>query len=405
MTDKKRVLILTADAGFGHRSAANALAAALEDKYGEACEIEIVNPLLEKETPAFLRNSQEDYDRIVRDWPELYKLGYQANDVAVTSALLESSLTVLLYETMRAVVKRHRPDAIVTTYPYYQAPLGAYFTVKNRYIPLLTVITDLVTIHRLWYHPAADLCLVPTQAAADLAVENGLNPQSVKITGIPVHPMFAQEQRSPAEIRAELGWQPDLVTVLAMGSKRVERMVEFLHPLNHSGFPIQLAVIAGGDDELYNRLQATGWHVPTHIYNFVDNIPAMMRAADCTICKAGGLTVTEALASGLPMLLIEVIPGQETGNATYAVKHQAGALVEEPLLLLETMCHWLLDDRRLLRERAANAGQASRPQAAYDIADLVWETLQQRPFVRRQPFQLELPRLTELFKSFGISWE
>jgi 1,2-diacylglycerol 3-beta-galactosyltransferase len=77
MADSKRILVLTADAGFGHQSAANAVAAALQETYDGDGAVEIVNPLEDKHVPAFLRKSQADYDKIVRDMPELYKIGYE----------------------------------------------------------------------------------------------------------------------------------------------------------------------------------------------------------------------------------------------------------------------------------------------------------------------------------------
>jgi len=149
MTEPKRLLILTADAGFGHRSAANAIAAALQETHGSECTIEIVNALDDARTPALLRDSQSDYDRLVREMPALYEVGYQASDASAPSTLVESALTVLLFEVMLDLVHRIQPDVIVTTYPLYQAPLGAVFSITRRYIPLLTVITDLATVHRL----------------------------------------------------------------------------------------------------------------------------------------------------------------------------------------------------------------------------------------------------------------
>ena len=93
---KKRILILTADAGFGHRSAANAVAAALEEVYPDQCQVEISNPLDDHRTPFFLRDSQSDYDTIIRNAPELYRFGYDASDSTVPNSILESALAVLL---------------------------------------------------------------------------------------------------------------------------------------------------------------------------------------------------------------------------------------------------------------------------------------------------------------------
>lgn len=372
MTDTRRILILTADAGFGHRSAANAIADALRETRGDQCAVEVVNPLEDKLAPAFLRRSQTDYDRVVRQLPDLYKFGYQASDSTVPSAIAEGALTVVLFEVMRRVVQRHQPDAIVSTYPLYQAPLGAVYTISRRSVPLLTVVTDLASVHRLWFQESTDLCLVPTPRVRDLAVEAGLGPDRVRVTGIPVHPEFIREERAPAALRAELVWQPDLTTLLAVGGRRVKHLNDILRALNHSGLPLQLALIAGGDDELHRRWERMEWHLPAHVYNFVENMPAMMRAADAILCKAGGLIITEALACGLPLLLADVIPGQETGNADYVIESGAGELARQPVDALESLHHWLARGGELLTRRAACSRRLGRPRAAYEVADLAW---------------------------------
>ncbi len=102
---KKKVLILTADAGYGHRSAAKAVFQALEEMYNEFLEIEIVNPLDDKRTPFFLRDSQKDYDKWVKDVPELYKFGYDASDGRVSKSIMESILIVSLYEVIKDVIE------------------------------------------------------------------------------------------------------------------------------------------------------------------------------------------------------------------------------------------------------------------------------------------------------------
>jgi len=98
----------------------------------------------------------------------------------------------------------------------------------------------------------------------------------------------------------------------------------------------------------------------------------MMRAADAILCKAGGLIITEALACGLPLLLADVIPGQETGNADYVIEGGAGELARQPLDALESLHHWLARGGELLARRAACARRLGRPRAAYDVADLTW---------------------------------
>ena len=97
-----------------------------------------------------------------------------------------------------------------------------------------------------------------------------------------------------------------------------------------------------------------------------------MRGADCVLGKAGGLTVSEALACGLPLILVDVIPGQEIGNAEHVVSGNAGVLANDPTEVLEAMAHWLEKDRLQYQQQAENARRLGRPQAAFDIAELVW---------------------------------
>ncbi len=371
----KRILILTADYGYGHRSAANAIAKALQETHGQECKVEIVNPLDDPRAPAFFQENQLDYDRLVREVPDLYKLGYQVSESRLAGSLINSTFTLALLNVLREMIRKKKPDIIVCTYLFYQNILSVIFAIEKRRIPILTVVTDLETVQPLWFHPAADLCLVPTQTVYDLAIKAGLPPEKVKITGIPVRPELVIGNQDQASLRSSLGWRPDLFTVLAIGSKRVEHLYDSLRVLNHSGLPLQLVVVSGGDDELYRRFQETEWHLETHCYNFVAEMGTFMRAADCVLSKAGGLTVSEALACGLPLILVDVIPGQETGNANHVVSGNAGVLARDPIEVLEATCHWLDKDRRLYRQQAQNARRLGHPRAAYDVADLVWASV------------------------------
>ncbi len=90
MGTQRRILVLTADAGFGHRSAANAVVAALRETHGDECTVEVANPLDDKRTPPILRSSQLDYDRMVRELPDLYEFGYQASDASAPTSIANS---------------------------------------------------------------------------------------------------------------------------------------------------------------------------------------------------------------------------------------------------------------------------------------------------------------------------
>jgi UDP-N-acetylglucosamine:LPS N-acetylglucosamine transferase len=374
MESKKRALILTADAGFGHRSAALAVKDALQDKYADQMSVEVVNPLDEPTTPNFLRDTQADYDKYLHYVPDLYAFGYEATDNLIPTALLERTIGVLLVDTMREVFSKFKPDVVLSVYPWYQSAISTLYTGRKNKVPHFTVVTDLSTVHRMWFHKKVTGCLVPNTLVAELGMSYGMPLEKIIITGIPVSPAITKEKREKNEIRKELGWQPDLPTILAVGSKRVERLIDSLNVINHFGAPIQVAVVCGKDENLFRELTHFEWHIPAYIYEYSDQVPTLMKASDLMLCKAGGLIVTESLASGLPMMLTEIIPGQETGNAEYVTAYGAADMAESPIAILECLHHLMKDDQALLKKRAANARFLGQPESAYAVADILWKS-------------------------------
>ncbi len=391
----KRILILSADAGFGHKAAANAIANAAKERGADCCEVAVVNPLDHPNAPGLLVSAQDDYDRMIQNSPDLYRVGYQASDGAIPAGIAEQALTVMLYGVLRDILGEYEPDVVVTTYPLYQAPLATLNALSRHHAPYLTVVTDLVTVHRLWFHESAEACLVPTQAVAEKAIESGLAADRVEITGLPVNPKLALPTDKTA-LRARLGWSTDRYVALFSGSKRVKKLEPVARILNHSGLSLELAIVAGGDDELRARLESEEWHQPAHIYGYVDNMWEMMKAADFIVCKAGGLIVSEALAAGLPLLLVEAIPGQETGNAEYVVNGGAGVLVEDPADALVHIFHWLVGDACALSAAAERSRSLGRPDAASRVADRALEVARRSARPATRGLTAQLPRLREL---------
>jgi hypothetical protein len=103
----------------------------------EDVEIVVLNTLVDKRSPIFLRASQRDYDKLIARAAELYRLGYEASDTTASSVFLEGALTVMLFDVMRDVLRKFRPNVIISTYPLYQAPLISLFALYKISIPLL----------------------------------------------------------------------------------------------------------------------------------------------------------------------------------------------------------------------------------------------------------------------------
>ena len=405
MTDKKKILILTGDAGMGHRSAANAVEKALLEKYGGECQVEIINPLDHPKTPSFVRETETDYDKIVKYVPDLYKVGYEVSDATIPATLIETAYVIVLFEALREILAETSPDLIITTYPLYQAPINAIFQLGKLDLPLITVVTDLVTVHHVWFNHHATLTTVPTEVVREKALEAGMKPEQLMLTGIPVNPDITALQDTPkTELRKTFGWDADQTTLLVAGSPRIKNLKDTLGVIDQCLMPFQIAIITGGDDKLYKALQPIEWQHPTKIYDFVENMPAMMRAADLIACKAGGLIVTESLASGLPLLLIHALPGQEIGNADYVVEHDAGVYCKTPEEILRTLADWLSGSQTRLSEVSKNAAQLGNKDAAVQIAEKAWEILNNYEPKQITPLlQKETERLLELLGRFDIS--
>lgn len=368
----KRILVLTADAGFGHRRAAEAIEAALAELYGERCDVTVVNPLHAGDAPDIVRQIEAGYDEMVVGEPTLYRIAYQATDAPLVSDIIAELTTRLLDQTMLKYIQEHQPHAVVTTYPAYAQPVASAIAKTGRDTVLAVVITDLTDVHALWYSPAATMHFVPTAKIRQQALDNRIPATRVRVTGLPVHPAFARETRDAATLRAELGWEPDLPTGLVVASARTRQMAAIVRLLDRAGISLQLAVVSGGAGELYEALQDETWQGPVHLYGRVDNMPQLMRASDFIVTKAGGLITSEALACGLPIVISEALPGQEVGNARYVVDGGAGAWAPGAMAVLATVVSWLRPDDGQLVERRENARKLGKPRAAYDIAEGVW---------------------------------
>lgn len=376
---KKSILILTSDAGFGHRSAANALKAAFEDKLHGEAEIKIDNPLQDPDLPELVRQLETGYDDMVTEDPTLYQLAYAATDAPMVAKLLQDVATTALNRTMKKVIRETRPDVVLLPYPTYtQAVLRALKAV-DLVAPVDVVVTDLVGVHKMWFHTGAALTFAPTGHVYRQALDAGIDKTRVELTGLPVHPRFIKETRNAQTLRNVLGWDPDRMTALIVGSPRSGQTADIARLLDRSGLDLQIAAIAGGDEETFEELKAAYWRGMVHVYGRVHNMPEVMKASDFIICKAGGLIVTESLACGLPLILYEALPGQEVGNVRYVVESGAGVWSPGPIGVLATAYAWLAKGSKELEQCRTAAQRIGKPRAAYDVVDRVLRQISAAP--------------------------
>ena len=180
-------------------------------------------------------------------------------------------------------------------------------------------------------------------------------------------------------LRGSLRLDPHRLTLLFVGSNRVSNLQDYLQVLESFPTPVQAVVIAGGNDELYKKLVDSHFDFPVEVRNFEKNVPQWMMASDILVTKAGGLIVSEGLAAGLPILLIDYLPGQEEGNVRFLLSHQAGAFVQNVGEFRAMIDYWLQEDASRLSQVARASAALGHPEAAMTVARVMWDVAVSQP--------------------------
>lgn len=360
-----RVLILTSDVGGGHRSVALALAEALEPFRFEVSIVDLITQGL----PPPLNRIGRLYGPLVNRAPLIWRALYHLTEGQWRTGLLLRCLGPLFSQRLISLFSAINPDVIVSTHP-----LANHLTVwalqRTRRVPMVTMITDLGRIHPLWVCSEVDLCLVPTEEARKEALNWSILGEKVKVVGLPVGLAFSKRVSSQDALRAELGLS-DLFTVLISGGgEGIGDLLALVKAVAKAGLEAQLIVVAGRNRRLKERLEERTWEIPIHITGFTERMPTLMQAADCVITKAGPSTISEALVSGLPLIITSAIPGQEEANVDYVIRSGAGIYTPRPEKAVAALRELIASPEALEQMRKA-AWQLAHPQAAEKAARLI----------------------------------
>ncbi len=375
------------DTGGGHRAAGRAIEAALNHLYPDEYETAYVDVFREY-TPAPMKYAPEIYPRWVKHSIKTYGWYFQFFDQLMQLPLARSTLPTLVAEdTVKKLVTDYRPDIIVVLHgAFTRFVVGARSRLQFN-IPILTVITDLAKPHVAWYHPRVDRCLVPCEAAYARGIKLGVSPDKMRLVGHPAHPKFTCYEGTKAEARQTLNWAPDVPAVMIFGGgDGMGDMQTVAEAINHRALDLQLSIVCGRNEELRQGLNRVQWNQPTRVYGFVDNIEVMMRASDVLITKAGPGTIAEAAISGVPMILYDAIPYQESPNIDFVVENEAGIFEPSPEAIAERLARWLAPGDASLKTLAQNVKKIAYPNATFEIAQEIQQLVTQpRPALWQQP--------------------
>ncbi|MEX2191639.1 MAG: glycosyltransferase [Bacteroidota bacterium] len=370
-------LILSASGGAGHLRAASALhqaAATFQPPLKSRNE-----DCLDFTSKAFKRLYSESYLSLVNKAPELW--GYLYSKAEAKPYSKKGLLQIfddMNYRSYLKFLKEEQPDAILCTHFLPFLSLSTKMRREGVTAPVFAVTTDF-DAHQYWVDPVVDRYYVHSEESAWQLRSKGVSADKIHVKGIPILPQFGRREPG-GEVRRRLDLPDNRLTILMVwggfGVGKAEEMVQEVLAMLQI-FPEQsftLIAVCGKNEKLVQRLSAGSppANVSMRILGYVDNLHELMNAADLLVSKAGGLTSAEAMAMGVPMLVVDPIPGQESRNAEMIVEQRAGWKALD-IANIGYKIKRIIEEPRLLTEARAATSQLARPNAAADILQDVYD--------------------------------
>jgi len=315
------------------------------------------------------------YINSVRHAPYLWGAFYYGTGNIRADSPTQRAINRMGSRRLMRYLREHRPDVIVNVHP---TPAGVVSELKARgetTVPSSVVVTDYV-VHSQWIHPWVDRYCVAAAPLREGLIERGIPGNRITVTGIPLSAAFARPL-DRREVAARLGLDPARTTVLVMAGAyaMLGGITEVHRVLMASDLPAQCVFICGRDEGLVETLRRkSAGRTNVHVRGYVDNVPEWMTVSDLLITKAGGITVSEALAKELPMVIYRPIPGQEDWNTKMLTAGGAAREARTPQALAETLARVLAEAETLATMRAA-ASRLARPHATAEAASAVLDLL------------------------------
>ena len=367
------LLFLIGDTGGGHRSAAAAVAQALERALPGRFVPVIWDPLRGPDVARPLRWFAGLYGPCIRLTPWLWWLFWRTSDSPRVLAAVRRTIMAPVYGSVARAAETCRPALIVAFHPMTADPAVRARDRGGVLPPVVTVITDLITAHLSWRDAAVDRVVVPSEEMAARCAKDSAEPDRYVPIGLPVAAEFCQpplDEAERKELKRELGVQGEFLVVLTGGAEGSGGLRRRAAAILRQVDDVDVAVICGRNRSLKRRvarLAGRSGDGRLTAHGFVGNMPDWLRCADVVVGKAGPGTIAEATCCGAPLVLTSYVPGQEKGNAQFVTGAGAGVFAPRPRQLAAEIGRLRRDPDALAAMRVASV-RVSRPRAATDIA-------------------------------------
>ncbi len=368
-TSHKRVLLMYISQVSGHRQGAVAISKSLK-VLAPDCEVLSINgfgytyPVMEK-----IVNTA--YMGVIKRVPKIWEYLYDNPKVIKFSEKWKQSIHKSSHKKLKPLFDDFKPDVVVCTQAFPCGMVADYKLTHQLPLTVIGVLTDYAP-HLYWLHEGVDYYVVPSQEACERYVKEGIPRERIKILGIPIRRKFA-ENVGTEKIAQKLGLDINIPTVLIMGGGQgLGPMKDAVKSLVHLQRPLQLIVICGTNVKLMRWIKKVQRKTTKKIvyYDYASNVDELMEIATLIVSKPGGMTTSECLAKGLPMVVVKPIPGQEERNAQFLVNQGIAIRVDNKHHIAREI-NGLLNDPKKLEAMKNSALKNGMPMAAENIAQLI----------------------------------
>lgn len=362
-----RILILTAGFGEGHNAAARALAVACDRLHGPgAAHVADVFALAAPRLNGLVRRA---YLGLINRVPHAWSAAYWWLD---RSTLFPHILRSMHRErrVLTELIAREQPAAICCTFPAYAFMLDAMVRQGRLKVPFFNIVTDSISINSLWWRAGGAGWFLPNDDSAEVLRQAGVDERRLHVAGFPVPPFFDAHEKDLKPPDLATGATPRVLYII---NSRTRRAADTARRLL-TGTRWDVTCTVGRDEGLRCELERLGTirKAGSRILGWTDEIPRLLMTHHVVISKAGGATTQEALAARCPMIVNQIVPGQEEGNYELLRRHGVGALARTPDAVVSELQRAFADGGRVWRQWRAAVGPLARPRAAHDIAVAVF---------------------------------
>lgn len=359
-------LVLSVTAGEGHNSTAKALKAELE-ALGSECKIV---DTLDYVSPELARIISEGYLLVTERAKYAYKFGYS---LAEKRRQGEHGIGLLKYamsDDLAHYINAESFDAIVFTHPFAGILLDVMKTHGMINMYTVGILTDF-TFHPYWEDCTHnDYVITPDKLLTPQGIRKGFKSEQILPLGIPIKPSFA-DKMTKEDAREKLGLDKNKTTFLLMGGSmgygNISENVKRIDSLEAER-DFQLICVCGNNAEAkeeVDEIAKTARH-KILVTGFVNYISTIMDASDCIITKPGGLTTSESLVKGLPMIIINPIPGQEERNTQFLTNNGCAMATSKTCPLEECLYQLIMSETRLDTMKTS-IGEIAKPTSTKDM--------------------------------------